>query len=144
MLLRSAKREEEQPGTPGLPGGLHPMLMKPLHHHYRSPWKRGAYSFVLVAGVMAVGTFGMHRIEGLSYLDAFYFMSMIATAQGPMMIPAHPAGKLFAALMAFISVGTVVAALGFLFGPFFGQIWKIGVEHLEEDGRLPEKHEKKP
>jgi len=102
------------------------------------------YSVVLVASVMAVGTLGMHLIEGMSYLDAFYFMSMIATAQGPMVIPAHPAGKLFASLMAFISVGTVVASLGFLFGPFFGQIWRIGVERLEEDVRLFEKREKKP
>ena len=83
---------------------------------------------VLVATVMVVGTMGMHLIEGLTWLDAFYFMSMIATAQGPPMAPASPAGKLFASFMAFVSVGTVVAALGFLFGPFFGTLWKIGHE----------------
>ena len=38
-------------------------------------------------------------------------------------------------LMAFVSVGGGVAALGFLFGPFFGKIWRIGVEHLEEELR---------
>ena len=102
-------------------------------HHYRSHWRRGLYAFISVASVMTVGTLGMHRIEGMSYLDAFYFMSMIATAQGPTVTPATSAGKLFASLMAFISVGSVVASLGFFFGPFFGQLWKIGVELLEEE-----------
>ena len=104
-------------------------------HHYHSPWRRGLYSFGLVVGVMVLGTLGMRLTERMSYLDAFYFMSMIATAQGPMVIPATPAGKIFSALMAFISVGTVVASLGFLFGPFFGQLWRHGAERLDEDKR---------
>ena len=102
-------------------------------HHYHSPWKRGLFSVVLVAGVMGAGTVGLHRLEGLSYLDAFYFMSMIATAQGADWRPATPAGKLFFAGMAFISVGAVVAALGFLFGPFFGQLWHIGAKKIEQE-----------
>jgi len=101
------------------------------------------YSLLFVAAVVAVGTIGMHLIEGMSYLDAFYFMSMIATAQGPMVIPATAAGKLFAALMAFISVGSVVASLGFVFGPFFGQLWHMGVKRLEEEASLLKKHEGK-
>jgi len=117
--------------------------MSHRHHHYRSPWKRGAYSFLLVAIVMMVGTFGMHAIEGLSYLDAFYFMSMIATAQGPIMTPATPSGKLFAAFMAFVSVGTVVAALGFLFGPFFGRLWHVGIDKVEEEVDVLEGRRKK-
>ena len=111
--------------------------------HYHSPWKRGIYSATLVSLVMLVGTIGMHVIEHLSYLDAFYFMSMIATAQGPSMTPSTPGGKLFAALMAFVSVGTVVAGLGFLFGPFFGQLWRVGIELLEkEEEQLFKKHRK--
>ena len=113
------------------------------HHHYRSPWRRGLYSFGLVASVMAFGTLGMHRLEGMSYLDAFYFMSMIATAQGPTVTPATSVGKLFASFMAFLSVGTVLASLGFLFGPFFGQLWKIGVERLEEEAKLLKKPDEK-
>ena len=107
--------------------------MKRWHHHYHSPWRRGLYALALVAGVMGVGTIGMRVLERMSYLDAFYFMSMIATAQGPMVIPQTIAGKLFAAFMAFISAGTVVAALGFLFGPFFTRLWKISVHKLEEE-----------
>ena len=109
-------------------------------HHYRSPWRRAGYSFILLAFVMGAGTVGMHLIERMSYLDAFYFMSMIATAQGPTVTPASAAGKLFASLMAFISVGSVVTSLGFLFGPFFGRLWKIGAERFEEEVRWLDQH----
>ena len=90
----------------------------------------------LIASIMLIGTVGMHQLERMSYLDAFYFMSMVATAQGPMATPTTAAGKLFTAVMAFVSVGSVVASLGFLFGPFFGRLWHIGVWHLEEEARL--------
>ena len=103
------------------------------YHHYRSPFKRGALALVFISFLMVIGTVGMHYLEGFSYLDAFYFMSMIATAQGPVVIPQTAAGKIFASFMAFVSVGGGVAALGFLFGPFFGKIWRIGVEHWEEE-----------
>jgi len=82
---------------------------------------------------MAIGTLGIHHFERLSYLDAFYFMAMIATAQGPAMVPSTTAGKLFTAIIAFVSVGCVVASLGFLFGPFFGQLWRVGVERVEHE-----------
>ena len=97
----------------------------------------------LVAGVLGIGTVGMHVFERMSYLDAFYFMSMIATAQGPASVPQTAAGKLCAALMAFISAGTVMAALGFLFGPFFTRLWKISVHKLEEEERMLESTFKK-
>ena len=77
----------------------------------------------------------MHATEGLSYLDAFYFMSMIAAAQGPTFMPVHTAGKLFAALMAFLSIGVVVAAVGYLFGPWLGTLWHAGIERFEEEVR---------
>ena len=106
--------------------------MKKRRHPYHSPWKRAAYSFFLVAGVLIIGTVGFHLIERYSYLDAFYMTTMIATAQGPSQAPATPLGKMFASAMAFISIGTVVTAAGFLFGPFFGQLWRIGHERWEE------------
>ncbi len=118
-------------------------LMKRLHH-FHSPWRRGLYSAVFVSSVMAIGTVGLHVIERVSYLDAFYFMSMIATAQGPMTTPVTALGKLFISFMAFLSVGTVVTALGFLFGPFFGRLWHIGVVRVEEEIQLISKHEKRP
>ena len=114
-------------------------MVSKSHHHYHSPWRRALYSFLLVTVIMTIGTFGMHWTEGLSYLDAFYFMSMIATAQGPTVIRATPARKIFASFMAFLSVGSAVAGLGFLFGPFLGKLWRVGVEHLEEDLHLIKK-----
>ena len=109
-------------------------------HHYRSAVKRGIFSFVIVAAVMAVGTAGMHRIESMPWLKAFYFMSMIATAQGPAVTPQTDAGLLFASVMAFVSVGTVVAALGFIFGPFFGLLWRIGIDKFEGELHLLKKN----
>ena len=102
-------------------------------HHLHSPVRRGIYSFGLIIGIMLIGTIGMHLIERLSYIDAFYFMSMIATAQGSTYAPVTTLGKIFASLMAFISVGCAVTALAFLFGPFFGKLWRIGVVKLEDE-----------
>ena len=115
--------------------------MKP-RHYYHSPWRRCVYSFLLVASVMAIGTIGLHVLERMPYLDAFYFMSMIATAQGPISTPVTAAGKLFTAVMAFVSVGSVVATLGFLFGPFLGALWKVGHDRFEEELQELEKRER--
>jgi uncharacterized membrane protein YdjX (TVP38/TMEM64 family) len=109
------------------------------HHHLRSATRRGIYSLVLVALVTGVGTVGIHYFEQMSFLDSFYVMSMIATAQGLAMTPSTSGGKIFIAFMSFISVGAVVASLGFLFGPFFGQLWHIGVNKVEEELHMKEK-----
>ncbi len=113
-----------------------------IHHHLRSATKRGILSIVLVVGVTLTGTLGIHRLEGLSWVESFYFMSMIATAQGPAFEPQTSAGMIFTSAMAFVSVGTVVAALGFLFGPFFGRLWRIGVEKLEEEIESVTRHKR--
>ena len=106
-------------------------------HRYHSLGKRASYSLILIASVLLLGTAGFHRLEKLSYLDAFYLTSMLATAQGPSQAPITVAGKFFASFMAFLSVGIVVAAIGFLFGPFLGELWKIG--HERHDEQLKEK-----
>ena len=89
---------------------------------------------------MLGGVAGIHLIERLSWVDAFYFMSMIATAQGPTITPQTALGKIFASVMAFISAGCVVASLGFLFGPFLGKLFKIGVDKFEEEIEFLEKN----
>lgn len=108
-------------------------------HHLHSRSRRSVYAVLIVAAVMGVGTAGMRALEGLSWLDAFYFMSMIATAQGPAFTPATAGGKLFAAVMAFVAVGMVVTTLGFLFGPFLGRLFHIGEIKLKEEIRVLEK-----
>ena len=102
-------------------------------HPFHSTYKRAFYSFVVIFTIMFIGTVGVHWIEKMPYLDAFYFMSMIATGQGPFYTPANAIGKIFVAFMSFISVGAGVASLGFLFGPFFGQLWHIGRMKIEEE-----------
>ena len=118
-------------------------------HRYHSPLKRGIYSLILVSSVVGIGTLGIHFIEGFSCVDSFYFTSMIATGQGPVgpLSPVTPLGKLFTSFLAFISAGSMLAAFGFLFGPFLGKLWRIGVWKLEEElhdlGQRKEKENKR-
>ena len=75
---------------------------------------------------------GIHVLEGLPYIDSFYFTAMMATGEGPTYVPITAAGKLFAGFLAFVSVGAVITSLFFIFGPFFGSILRVGLERLEE------------
>lgn len=109
----------------------------------RSFWVRAVYSFGLIAAVVLLGTLAMHAIEGWSYLDSFYFTSFIATGQGPPgnLQPDNPLGKVISSLLAFISVGTVITALLFLFGPFLGAVLRAGEEKIEEIEKEVERQE---
>ena len=107
-------------------------------HHFHSARNRALYCVFFVAFVLAFGTLGMHWIEGFSWIDSFYFTCMIATGQGPAPNTSlsTPLGKLFTCLLAFLSVGSMVASLGFLFGPFLGKLFKIGVIKIEDEIHL--------
>ena len=111
---------------------------EPRRHHYHSFRNRALYSLAIAASVLVIGTLGYRRLEGFSYIDAFYFASMIATGQGP--APSLPlatdSGKLFTCIFSFFSVGSMIASLGFLFGPLLGQLFRIGVIKLEEELHL--------
>ena len=104
-------------------------------HHYHSPLSRGLYSLGLVVSVMLVGTLGIHALEHFSYVDSFFFTSMIATGQGPVgsLVPQTDAGKIFTSVLSFVSVGVLLTSLGFLFGPFLGKLWKVGIIKFEEE-----------
>ncbi len=112
-------------------------------HHPLSPFsKRAAYAVMVLAFVMAVGTLGMMLLEGWSVVDSFYFMALIATAEGPAATPATDAGKIFAAIMAFVSIGAAISAITFTFGPLFGSALKQGIYHIErEEEKLKDKLE---
>jgi len=102
--------------------------------HPLSPFKRRTlYSILVVLAVLAVGTEAMHILEGWSYVDSFYFISFIATAQGPPTVPTTDAGKIFASAMAFVSVGAVISALVFVFGPLLGTVVKVGFDFVEKE-----------
>src|SRR5580658_3329186 len=85
---------------------------------------------------MIVGTAGLHYIEGYSYIDSFYFVAMLATAEGPTATPATVLGKIFAAFLAFVSVGTVIFAVGFIFGPYFGKLWRLSENEIKKEEKV--------
>jgi voltage-gated potassium channel len=97
---------------------------------------RALVALVLVGSVVSFGTFGYAIIEKQSLLQSFYFMSMIFTAQGPPSEPKTTAGLVFAALMAYVSIGVLVSSIGFLFGPFLVQAIKDVVRKAEEKFEL--------
>ena len=123
-----------------MPGRLSRIL-----HHPLSPFTRRAfYAILVLAVVMAVGILGLMLLEGWGLVDSFYFIALIATAEGPAATPATAAGKIFAAVMAFFSIGATISAITFTFGPLFGNAIKKGWTHIErEEERLKQKLEKK-
>ena len=123
-----------------MPSGLSKIV-----HHPLSPFtKRAFYAIVVLAVVMAVGTLGLMLIEGWSLVPSFYFMALLATAEGPAATPATDIGKIFAAVMAFFSIGAAISAITFTFGPLFGSVLKEGIRYLEkEEERLKDKVEHK-
>ncbi|MDG6967587.1 MAG: hypothetical protein JRN58_07510 [Nitrososphaerota archaeon] len=106
------------------------------------PPGRGArvfYAVSAIAAVMVVGTVGFHQFEGMGWVDAFYFESMIATGQGPPITLVTNAGKVFASVMAFVSVGSVISALLITLAPILSQLWREGIERAERDARRVER-----
>ncbi len=102
--------------------------------HPLSPFKRRAlFSIVILAIVMAIGTIGMIFLEGWDPVTSFYFMALLATAEGPALSPVTVAGKLFASLMAFVSIGAAISAITFTFGPLFGYALKEGFAYVEKE-----------
>ena len=102
-------------------------------HHFHFWHNRALYAFGLIVFIMMIGTMGMHAFEKTSWMDSFYFMTMIATAQGSAVTPLTDGGKLFACVMAFVSVGFVLAALSFLIGPLAGKLLRVGFEKYDDD-----------
>src|SRR5437870_1371272 len=100
--------------------------------------RRALYSVILIVVVLAVGTLGMHLLEGWAYIDSFYFTSMLVTAEGPPNAPATDIGKIFASFMAFVGVGSVVMDLVFILGPALANIWRKGIWEVEKEIRVAE------
>ena len=119
----------------GPPGAAHATRRAHLRHVRR---RRAVYGLIGVLAVLAAGTLGLHFIEGASYVDSFYFESMLATGQGPPFPLATTTGKLFASAMAFISVGSVITTLIFTLGPVMGRLWREGLEWIELEARRVE------
>jgi len=97
--------------------------------------RRALLSIAALIVVLAIGTLGFHLVAGTNAVDSFYFESMLATGQGPPFPLSSASAKLFAAAMAFLSVGTVVSTLILNLGPILGRLWREGFEFAEREVR---------
>jgi len=112
-------------------------LAQKFWRHPLSPIsKRGLYALAAVVIVMTVGTVGTRLLTGWAWIDSFYFMSMVATAQGPPNAPPNFWSKIFISVMAFISIGTLVTGVATIFGPFMGYLFHKGVQYADEQERM--------
>jgi hypothetical protein len=93
------------------------------------------YSLSLVVLVLVVGVVGFHQLEGMRWVDAVYLESMLAAGQGPPISLTTDWGKIFASVMGFVSVGTVLVSLVVNIGPIISQVWRESIEQLEADAR---------
>jgi hypothetical protein len=97
--------------------------------------RRAVISLGAIAVVLAIGTVGFHFVAGTGPVESFYFESMLATGQGPPLFLSGATAQLFAAGMAFLSVGTVVTTLVLNLGPLLARFWREGVELAEREIR---------
>jgi len=112
------------------------MALQKAVNHPLSPFRRQTlFSILIVILVLAIGTEVLHEIGGWSYVDSFYFVSFVATTQGPKFAPKTDVGKIFASIMAFVSAGAVISALVFVFGPLLGTLVKVGFDFVEKEER---------
>ncbi len=100
--------------------------------------RRLGYALVGIVVVLCVGALGFHALAGFDAVNSVYFESMLATGQGPPFPLPNDASKIFASVMAFVSVGSVVSALLFAVAPVVRQIWRTSIEYVEDEVRTVE------
>jgi hypothetical protein len=111
-------------------------MLQPLT---RPEIRRAVYAVAAVALAEIIGTIGFHLIESVNWVDAFYFESMLATGQGPPFTLYTDAGKIFASIMGFVSVGSVLSAVIFVLGPFALRLWRESMQIVEREARTLER-----
>lgn len=118
------------------------MKQAKIFRHPLSPiTRRAGLALLAITAVMTIGTVGTKLLTGWSWIDSFYFMSMTATAEGPPNSPPNFWSKLFIAIMAFVSIGTLITSIGVIFGPFLGYLFHKGAHFAERE--LQQKVERK-
>ena len=120
------------PATPPAPG-------VPLDNLPRVSRRRAVYALSLLAAVLVVGTVGFRLTAGLDWVDAFYFESMLATGQGPPFPLTTDTSKIYASVMAFVSVGSVITTVVFSLGPIVARTWHEAAQRVEREARRLEK-----
>ncbi len=79
--------------------------------------RSGAVALALAAGSLLIGMAGYHRLEHLSWVDAFLNASMLLGGMGPVNAPVSYAGKLFAGVYALYCGLVVILVAGVLVAP---------------------------
>ncbi|HEY2104715.1 MAG TPA: hypothetical protein VGH29_02955 [Candidatus Binataceae bacterium] len=94
-----------------------PLLPRHLFLLRMARWTAAAG--IMLIGSLAVGVWGYHYFEGLSWLDSLLNASMIAGGMGPVDPIKTTGGKLFASFYALYSGLAIISAAGVLFAPIF-------------------------
>ena len=90
---------------------------------------------ILVLIVIGSGTFFYHFVEGMGWIDAFYFCVITLTTVGyGDFAPQTPIGKLFTVVYIFVGLGLLAA--------FIGYVAQNARENVQESGVLPKIHRK--
>ncbi len=120
------------------------MALNRILRHPLSPIaRRSAWAFLAIVIVMTIGTVGVKVLDQqFSWVYSFFFMSMVATGQGPPTNVSGDYAEIFVSIMAFISVGTLITSIGVIFGPFFGYLFHKGVRFSEKEIEKLEKRKK--
>lgn len=109
-------------------------LSRRLLDHPLTPLaRRTVLATLAILAVMTIGTVGMKFLSGWGWLESFYFMAMLGTAEGPPEVPPNVFSSVFAAVMAFISIGTLITAAGIIFGPYLGYLFHKGIHYSEKE-----------
>ncbi|MEO8508748.1 MAG: hypothetical protein ABI593_14060 [Betaproteobacteria bacterium] len=95
-------------------------------------WRSMALALLLIAGTLAVGTFGYHVIDRFDWLDAFHQSAMLLAGMGPVKDIDTVAGKLFDSFYALFCALVLLGAAGVLFTPLIHRI--LHRFHLEDAG----------
>lgn len=103
------------------------------HRFYWHLLRNSLIGLMLIAGALAVGMFGYHRLEGMSWIDSFINAAMILSGMGPETPVVTSLGKLFAGCYALFSGLAFIAIVAMMLSPaihvFFRKI------HLEKGAR---------
>jgi hypothetical protein len=60
---------------------------------------------------------------------------MLATGQGPPLLLNTDTGKVFASVMAFVSVGSILTTIVYTLGPVLSSIWREGMQRVEGEAK---------
>lgn len=105
--------------------GLWHLMQLERRHHAPLPLARwlqrfalyAALSASLILGSLAAGMVGYHRLEGMSWLEAFLNAAMIMGGMGPVDELHTRGGKLFAGLYALYAGLIFITSVGLLAAP---------------------------